>query len=188
MFGWFKKKDKDKAADNSVATAPGGDEEWGMPSRRKLSKQEAAKEAAEQQQIEQKNQERRDMYRHPGYERIFEDSDGRRLAIRVEENLSGTPNPLHPPLHIIVFWGTKELAHLKAEVANGVLTQTAAKVESGYENRGLVTEVLREAENFARQKGLREIRCAGHADNEWNTNVLTQAGYQPNADYLVKNI
>jgi hypothetical protein len=187
MFGWFKKKDKE-ADKNSVATTPGGDDEWGMPSRRKLSKQEAAKEAAEQQQIEQKNIARRDVYRHPGYERIFEDSDGRHLAIRVEENLNGTPNPLHPPLHIIIFWGTKELAHLKAEVANGVLIQTEAKVESGFENRGLVAEILREAEKFARQKRLREIRCAGHAGNEWNADVLAQAGYQPNADYMVKNI
>jgi hypothetical protein len=125
MFGFLKRKDKE----SGIGVR---EEEWGRPTQRKLSKDEAAREATEQKLVEEKNKERRDMYRLPGRERIFTDVDGRRLALRTEVNAGPAASPAHPPVAIVAFWGTREIGHIMAEqTADGSLRQLNAKIEAG---------------------------------------------------------
>lgn len=183
MFGIFKRKDKGL---NSASDL----EEWGQPSQRKLSKDEAAREAAEQKLVEEKNRERREMYRLAGRERIFADSQGRRLALRVEDNTGANATTGHPPILVIAFWGTREVGHFSAEVSEdgASLRQLNAHIEKGYENRGIAAEILRELETIAQEKGLRQICCAGLENDEWSAELLTQAGYSLTGSELVKNL
>lgn len=186
MFGWFKKKDKD--AQDPQSTTAVEEAEWGMPTKRKLSKQEAERDAAAQKMLEEKSRERRDMYRLPGTERIFVDADGRRLALRLEDNTGPKANEHHAPLCLIVFWGTRELGHLKAKLDGQTVVQIEAKVEAGFEKRGIASEILKEIENFARQKRLQALQFQSVAGNEWDSDFLTAQGFGAQGDYLVKNL
>ncbi len=183
MFGIFKRKDKDQSGQSQGSGA------WGQPSQRKMSKDEAARDAAEQKLVEEKNQERRDMYRLPGRERIFMDTEGRRLALRTEENNSAENNAIHPPVLVVAFWGVREIGHASAELKpDGSLHQVTAKIEEGFQQRGIAAEILKELETVAREKQLGEICCTGLEDNEWNIAFLTQAGYSPRGTELVKSL
>ncbi len=186
MFGFLKRKDKG----NDETALAGDDEGWGKPTRRKMSRDEAARDAAEQKLIEEKNQERRDTYRLPGIERIFLDNEGRRLALRTEDNTGPQPNPHHPPLLVVAFWGVKEVGRAEMNLeADGSLRQTVARIEHGFEGRGIGAEILREIESLARAKGGRAIYCTGQSDNEWNAQFLAEAGFSGQADQsLVKTL
>lgn len=181
MFGIFKRKSKEQAG-------AGDDEVWGKPTQRKMSKEEAARDAAEQQMIEEKNRERREMYRLPGRERIFTDLEGRRLALRTEDNTGPQASPHHPPLLVVVFWGTREIGHVQAEFLDGSIRQLDAKIERGYENRGIGQVLLAELETIAREKGLRRVQCSGVDHNEWNAEFLAQAGYTSQGGEMVKMV
>ncbi|HEX2913354.1 MAG TPA: GNAT family N-acetyltransferase [Chloroflexia bacterium] len=179
MFGIFKRKEQGGA----------NEEGWGQPLRRKLSKDEAAKDAAQQKLVEEKNKERRDMYRFPGNERIFTDLEGRRLALRTEENAGPQANPHHPPLQIVVFWGTREIGHVQAEyLPGGAVRQTGARVEEGYQKRGIAEELLNELESIARRNNAGEVRCEGVEGNEWSREFLANAGYASEGGELVKKL
>lgn len=183
MFNFMKRKDK-------TTTTQQGDEVWGMPPRnRKMSKDEAARDAAQQKLIEEKNQERRAVYRPAGRERIFEDTDGRRLALRTEENFGPEASPHRPPLQIVAFWGVREIGYVRAEIEpQGRVRQLVAHIETGYEQRGIASEILQELETVARSKEAKEICCTGLAGNEWSNEFLTQAGYTSRGAELVKTL
>jgi hypothetical protein len=188
MFNFFKKKDKDKDKETTTQVI---DQEvpWGVPVKRKLSRKEEEAEAAEQALVEGKNRERRDMYRLPGTERIFNDAVGRRLALRFEDNTGPKASPHHPPLFLAAFWGTRELAHLTAEITDGMLKVTDYRTEGGYEGWGIPGELLAEVEKIARNKGATAISCALDSANpkkDWDSSLFNRLGFQARGAETVK--
>lgn len=186
MFNFLKRgKDKQQVEEEIIP--------WGMPVKRKMSKEETARDEEEQRIIEKNNKERRDMYRIAGTERIFNDNDGRRLAIRCEDNSVPNSNPEHPPFSVVVFWGVREIGHVNAFFpATATMQLTEYKVELGYEGRGIASELIGEVEKQARQKQLHEISCSlppSSADNEeWTTDFFSQHGFSPRGNEMVKTL
>lgn len=186
MFGFLKRGNKEKEGATQVAE---DQIPWGVPVKRKLSRKEEAAEAAEQEMVERKNQQRRDMYRIAGTEHIFNDLQGRRLAMRVEDNTGPKASPSHPPLFVAAFWGARELAHLKAEIENNTLRLLDYRTEGGYEGWGIPAELLRELEKLARSKAIVKINCPDLAEQkDWDNALFTQLGYQSGEGGLVKSL
>lgn len=180
MLNFFK-RGKGKAEEEELMP-------WGTPTNRKMSREEAARDEEEQRIVEEKNKERRDVYRIPGIERIFTDTDGRRLAIRFEDNTGPQFHVEHPPFSVVIFWGTRELGHINGEIqAEGQLYLTKYQVENGYEERGLAAELLTETEAQARHKNLSQLRCAAPSptDAEW-TRAFQQKGFVQQGNETVK--
>lgn len=184
MFNLFKRnKDKQQLEAEIVP--------WGTPIKRKMSKEEAARDEAEQRVVEKANQERRDMYRLAGNEQIFEDNEGRRLALRLEDNTGLNPNPEHPPVSITVFWGVRELGHLTSELTDGdQLRIITYGVERGYEGRGIAAALLSALVNFGQAKNLKGLVCTAPAsdDAEWTTAFIVQNNFSQQGQELVKSI
>jgi len=184
MFNLFK-RNKDKPRPE-VEIVP-----WGTPTKLKMNKEEAARDEAEQRMIEQANQERRNMYRLAGHELIFEDNEGRRLALRLEDNTSPHPNLEHPPVCVTVFWGVRELGHINSELINGnQLRVTDYGVESGYEGRGIATALLNSLVDFGRAKGLKGLVCTPPSpdDAEWTATFVAQNNFSQQGNELVKSL
>lgn len=180
MLNFFK-RGKDKAQEEELIP-------WGTPVKRKMSKEEVARDEQEQRLVEEKNKERRDVYRIPGVERIFSDNEGRRLAIRFEDNSGPNINHEHPPFSVVIFWGTRELGHINAKMSdNGQLHLTKYVVENGYEGRGLAAEMLAETENQARTKNLRQISGNVTDNPEWTT-AFQQKGFAQQGSEITKSL
>ena len=179
MFKFFKKGNKEPES-TSIDDLP-----WGVPVKRKLTKKEEAAELEEELMIERRSKERRDMYRPLGKERIFKDPQGRRLVLRVEDSMGVQTGS--SPVFLVVFWGTHELAHLKADLQNQALKLLDYHTESDYVGWGLSAELLGEVERLAQAKGAKEL-CATllTPQADWETTLFTQLGYQLRGSELVK--
>ncbi|MEI7555325.1 hypothetical protein [Candidatus Chlorohelix sp.] len=180
MFGFLKKKEKD---DEEL--------EWGAAlNKRKLSAAQASKEEEEQKQLDLKSKERRDMYCRPGVERIFNDVDGRHIALRTEDNTGQTPSALHPPVNIAAYWGTRQIGGGKAKLMDSRLHLFHYDTMSGYEERGIGLEILKEAELFARNKGLKAISVPlpKNDNSEWNESFFTKNGFTKNGEEFLKSL
>jgi hypothetical protein len=183
MFNFLKKGNKEKEKELETLE----DLPWGLPVKRKMTKKEEAAALEEQLMVERKNTERRDMYRLPGKERIFNDLQGRRLALRIEDNTGPKAVSNRPAFFVVIFWGTRELAHLKAELQDRSIRMVECHTEGGYEGWGLPTELLRELELLARTKETKELYATIPADQQdWDNLLFTQLGYQPQGADLVK--
>ncbi|NWJ46531.1 MAG: hypothetical protein HXX08_11685 [Chloroflexi bacterium] len=183
MFGFFKKKEKDEKGTNEL--------EWGGAlNKRKLSASQAAKEEEEQRQIDLNSKERRDMYCRPGVERIFNDVDGRHIALRTEDNTGQTSSEVHPPVNIAAYWGTRQIAGGKARLIDSQLHLYHYDTLPGYEERGVGLEILREAELIARNKGLKAISVSlpKNDNSEWNESFFTTNGFIKNGEGFVKSL
>ena len=189
MFNFFKKNNKDKAISEDIVQTAREETPWGVPIKRKMSRKEEAAEAAEQARLEIKNRERRDMYRLGGIERIFNDLQGRRLALRLEDNTGPQATPGHPPLFVAVFWGARELCHIEAELNDGRVKLVQYRTERGYEGWGLPSEILQETEKMARTKGAKELCAPAPADqSDWDSSLFAGLGYQVRGTEMVKSL
>ncbi len=183
MFGFLKKKDKEQNTGEEL--------EWGVvATNRKISASQAAKEEAEQRAIDQRSKERRDNYCYPGVERVFNDAGGRHIALRVEDNSGANPSAAHPPVNFAAYWGARQIGGAKAELKGSHLHIYSYETVNGYEQRGIAGEILRDAEDFARNKGLKAIIVPLPANgvNEWDENFFNQAGFTKNGQELQKNL
>ncbi len=182
MFNLFKRNKDKQQPENEIVP-------WGTPTKHKMSKEEAARDEAEQRVVEKANQERRDMYRLAGTEQLFEDNEGRRLALRLEDNTGSNPNSEHPPVCITVFWGVRELGHINSELMRGdQLHIVDYGIERGYEGRGIAAALLASLVNFGRAKGLKELICTPPTsdDAEWRAVFVTQNNFIQQGNELVK--
>jgi hypothetical protein len=184
MFGFLKKKDKEQSG-------AGEELEWGgVTTNRKMSASQAAKEEAEQKAIDLRSKERRDNYCHPGVERVFNDAGGRHIALRIEDNTGANPSAVHPPVNFAAYWGARQIGGAKAELKESSLHIYFYETVNGYEQRGVSVEILRDAETFARNKGLKAIIAAlpQNGVNDWDENLFNQAGFANSGEKLQKNL
>ncbi len=181
MFGFLKKKDKNKETEDLA---------WGaVGTNRKMSAQEQAKEEAEQADIERRGKERRDMYRPAGTERIFTDATGHHIALRVEEN-SSMNNGSHPPLAVLAFWGARQIGAAHCEMQDSHLKIFHYETFAEFDKKGIADELLKELESYARTKGYKSISATLPAPNtvEWDEAFFTRCGFARNGEEFQKSV
>jgi hypothetical protein len=131
------------------------------------------------------------MYCHPGVERVFNDVDGRHIALRTEDNTESDPNPNHPPVNFTAYWGARMIGCAKGELINSHLRLYHYETVNGYEARGIGPEILKEAENYARSKGLKGVSApiiAVPNANEWDETLFIQYGFLREGEEFFKKI
>jgi GNAT superfamily N-acetyltransferase len=155
-----------------------------------MSASEAAREEAEQRMVDQRGQERRDMYRIPGNERVFSDPEGRHIALRVEDNTGAKAQNAHPPIAFIAFWGARQVGFANGELVESKLRIYQYDTTGGYDKRGIAQEILKEAEAYAKTKGLKLV-CAPAPQNgiiEWDETFFAQCGYTRDGEEFHKSV